>query len=266
MIGFLPAAVVFGIAGFWLFRRFYLRGGKIQKAILTLAGLVLSVPAVLFASNYLIDVPAGGWFVDFHALPGIEASSGLVGALLGVVFASAKLHRRRLSVLVTLVPAFFAVLLLLAPFAKQLFFRLDYSVLQDRWENGVCIQSSSSTCMPASCATVVKVLGGSVTEKELAAEAGSSRRGTEVWYMIRAMRNRGYDLRVRSSESVEEIPAPSVIGVKVGSAGHVVVLMSKSDDGPEIGDPLGMRERCSWISFEKLYQPNGEYYSITARR
>jgi hypothetical protein len=79
-----------------------------------------------------------------------------------------------------------AAMLLIAPFGKQLFFKLDYSQLRDRWNDGICQQTSPSTCVPASCATIIRMLGGNLTEQELARDAGTNKRGTEIWYMMRA--------------------------------------------------------------------------------
>jgi ABC-type bacteriocin/lantibiotic exporter with double-glycine peptidase domain len=138
-----------------------------------------------------------------------------------------------------------------------LFFRQDYSKLENRWENGVCQQTSSSTCVPSSCATVVRMLGGSLTERELAREAGTNRRGTEIWYMMRAMHRHGYEIEARTAESLKDAPVPSILGVKIGGAGHVVVLMSKTDAGPVIGNPFsGPPRRYTWKAFEERYHPS----------
>jgi predicted double-glycine peptidase len=258
MTRYLFVAIANAILVFALFRSLYLRAGKPwQRAALVVAAFVLAVPALLFAGNYLLRLPNGIWFVNFHSVPGAEASSGLVGALLGLVFATRRGNRsiRALSTIA-------AMILLLTPFAKQLFFRLDYSEMSNIWNNGVCRQSRTTTCVPASCATVIRMLGGNVTEQELARDAGSNRRGTEIWYMRRALRKHGYEMEARDAKSSTDIQAPSVVGVKVGSGGHVVALMSKTDAGPEIGDPLGTHKRYTWAEFENRYHPNGVYLLI----
>ena len=264
MTRYLFVAIANAIIGFVLFRGLYLRSRTAcLRAALVMVAFVLATPAVLFSSNYLLHIPYENcWFVNFHTLPGIEASSGLVGALLGVMFASARLRPRRLNTPVLTISSAVALMLLVAPFGKQILYRQDYSELENRWRNGVCQQTSPSTCVPASCATVIRLFGGSVTERELAREAGTNRRGTEIWYMMRAMHGHGYEMEVRVAQSLKDAPTPSILGVMVGSAGHVVVLMSKTDAGPEIGDPLGPRRRCTWKAFERTYHPKLVYCVI----
>jgi hypothetical protein len=48
------------------------------------------------------------------------------------------------------------ILLLLIPFIKPIVAPFDYNRLQDRWVDGVCMQSTFSTCGPASTATLLK--------------------------------------------------------------------------------------------------------------
>lgn len=264
MITSLPVAIAVAILSFILFRSLYLRTKKpsVHSACVFTASL-LAIPPVLFLSNYLLHIPNSIWFINFHSLPGAEASSGLIGALLGVMFASSRLRSRQPSTSVLRISTVIAVMLLIAPFGKQLFFRQDYSKLGNSWVNGVCEQTSSSTCVAASCATVVRMLGGNLTERELAKEAGSNRRGTEIWYMIRAIRRHGYEIEPRYAKSVKDVPTPAVLGVKIGGAGHVVVLMSESDAGPEIGNPFqGRRGHYTWEAFERRYHPEPIYYVI----
>lgn len=268
MTSYLFIALANAIVSFILFRSLYLRNGMMWlRAACVMVAFVLATPSVLFLSNYLLHIPDGIWFINFHSLSGIESSSGLVGALLGVIFASARPRPHWLSIPVLTISTVVAVMLLIVPFAKQLLNRLDYSKLENRWNNGICQQSSMSTCVPASCATVARMLGGSLTERELAIEAGTTSRGTEIWYMRRALHRHGYEIEARAAKSLKDASAPSILGVKVGSVGHVVVLMSKTDAGPEIADPLlGQRQRYTWTDFERMYQPNRVYFVIRPMR
>jgi len=157
MVNYLPLAVFITILGFVLFRTLYLRCNRTwMRFALMATSVVVSVPAVLFLCNYMWEVPSGAWFFSFHSLPAIEASSGFVGALLGVMFAHAKLHPHRLNLPVLAASVVVGITLLLVPFGKQLFYtKVEYSSLKDVWKDGVCKQTSGTTCMPASFATVV---------------------------------------------------------------------------------------------------------------
>jgi hypothetical protein len=266
MTSCLPIAIATAIISFIIFRLLYLRHSTVwSRATLGIAALAMAIPALLFSSNYILYLPYESWFIYSHSLPAIEASSGLVGALLGVVFASARLRPSPLNTPVLILTTAAAILLLITPFNRQLFHRLDCSQLEDKWADGVCLQTSSYTCVPASCATLVKMLGGSVTERELAIEAGTSELGTETWYMMRALRRHGYEMEIRWAKSLADIPAPAILGVEYGDIGHAVVMMSKDKTGPEIGNPKALRRHYSWKAFERVYHPELVYYTIGPR-
>ncbi|MEN6520709.1 MAG: cysteine peptidase family C39 domain-containing protein [Armatimonadota bacterium] len=264
MIRYLPIAVVSAVISFTLFRSLYLyTKSKLLRAVIALAAFVFATPAASFASNYLLNLPNEAWFFNLHSLPGIEAASGLIGAFLGVMFADSKLRQNRLNTPVLTVATIITAMMLVSPFTDQLFFRQDYSKLTNEWTNGICRQTSSYTCVPASCATIIKLLGGNVTEQEIAREAGTTKRGTEIWYMMRALRKHGYKIEPHSAKSLKDMPTPCILGIKLGSIGHAVVLMSKSTDGPEIGDPLsGQRKHYTWKLFERNYHPSPVYFVI----
>jgi ABC-type bacteriocin/lantibiotic exporter with double-glycine peptidase domain len=153
------------------------------------------------------------------------------------------------------------IILLLVPFGKQLFYtKVEYSGLKNVWKDGVCKQTSGTTCMPASFATVVRLIGGNITEQELAREAATNSGGTEVWYLIRVLRRHGYEVDIRTAKSLKDASAPAVIGL--GVMGHVVVLMSKSNAGPEIGDPIGYHRKYTWKDFEEGYEPKPVYFVV----
>lgn len=253
----IPAFII-GMLAFTLFRQVYLRCSLfIVRVVLIIAAMMLTVPAVLFASNYVLLIPYASWFREFHALPGAEISAGLVGGLLGVMFASAKLRPGPLNRSILLVFTVIVIALILTPFAKQLFFCLDYSSLRNEWLDGVCIQTSGYTCLPASTATVVRTLGGKLTEPQLARAVGTTCDGTEIWYFMRALRKRGYELQFRHLKSFRDAPVPSVVGVEYSSSGHAVALLRRDAGGVELGDPLNGRRYYKWSKLPGGYSPNG---------
>jgi len=261
MISNLPIAIAVLIGSFILFSRLYLRVKTTRiRTALVMAAIVLMIPAVLFTGYYIIHKPDGIWFINFRSVPGSEALSGLVGAMFGIVYAFANNRSRVPYIPLLAVSGLAALMLLAAPFVKQMFFRLDYSMMKDQWKNGICKQSSGTSCIPASCVTVVRMLGGNVTERELATESGTCHSGTEIWYVKRALRRHGYELEAHVARSLKDMSAPAVLGC--GTSGHVVVLMSKTDSGVEIGDPLGTRKYYTWDALEGSYQPKPIYFVI----
>jgi len=57
---------------------------------------------------------------------------------------------------------------------------------------GVCLQTTYSTCGPASSASLLQAFGQDASEQQLARESFTSKGGTEIWYLARAFRRRGF--------------------------------------------------------------------------
>ena len=135
----------------------------------------------------------------------------------------------------------FVVLLLLPfviiPFSKQLLNPLYVSSLTDNWEEGVCRQSTPSTCGPASAATLLKHLSGKkLSEAEIAKGALTTGTGTEAWYLAQYLKREGYKVNICTKRRSPVFP--SVAGIDMGGIGHFVVVFGVSDKGIEIADPL----------------------------
>lgn len=260
----LAPAIAVAIMCFALYRWAYLRSKRTYvRAMLVAASVVIMIPSLLFASNYVLWIPYAPWFYRFHALPDVEILSGLAMGLLGIMFASSKLRPAKLNVPILTVCAAGAAALVIAPFAKQIFYSLDYSKLEDKWCDGVCLQTSGCTCVPACAATVIRMLGEKVTEKELAREAGTILTGTEYWYLERALNRRGYKPHLTHLKSIRQAPIPSIVGVKIGETGHVVVLFRKDKKGAEIGEPMRGRRYYTWEMIRDCYKPDGMCITIS---
>ena len=194
--------------------------GRVAVAV----GILAAAPAVLFACYYLRLLDNAAWFYNLRAVPYVELAGAGAGLLAGVV-------QGRLAVPVG------ALLLILVPHLKPLLAPLDHSRLRDRCEGEVCLQSTPSTCGPASAAAVLRRLGIPATERELAVEARSSASGTEIWYLARALRARGVDAVARIAPG--EIVAPSIAGVVLpANAGHFVAVLRQTPAEVTVMDPL----------------------------
>ena len=251
-----------GIASFTLFRLAYIRSSALGRVGLIFFGLLLATPAILFASNYVLLIPYALWFYEFHAMPGAEITAGLAAAILGVMYASAKLRPSKLNTPILVICTVLVFALLVTPFAKQLFYAVDYTSLDNKWKDGICIQTSSYTCVPACVATLARLQEMHLTEPELAQAAGTTKRGTEYWYLARALRHKGYEPELHHVRSIKDAPVPSVVGVNLGDIGHVVVLLSKDKYGVNIGEPLRGRCHYSWLVFNRCYKPDGMCITI----
>jgi predicted double-glycine peptidase len=258
----IPAALA-ACGSFILFLKLYLRmAAPALRLCLIVCAFLLAIPAGMFASYYVFSIPAARWFIEMRALNGSEITSGLIGALLGIMFASSKLRSARLNMPILVFSTMIALVMFLLPFAKQVFLGVKYSDLGDEWIEEVCLQTSGYTCVPACAATVLLLQDVRFTERELARDAGTTRTGTEAWYLIRALRKRGYEPQYHKVKLLKQIPVPSIVGVRIGDMGHVIVLLEKDDDGVVVGEPLMGRRKYSWQRFKKRYRPTGTYITI----
>ncbi|MFM2296018.1 MAG: hypothetical protein RLZZ350_2431 [Verrucomicrobiota bacterium] len=254
----LAGALAFFFAGIWLTRQ---AQSKSQKSLILAACLFAAVPAFLFAVFYTGIFGEAEWFYSFRALTGSElfaTGAGLLAGWLQTKRRQSQTIRKQVSA--GFIP-FALALCVTAPYLKQIFLRPDWNSFSDRWTNGVCLQSSESSCGPASAATLLKHFGKTATEKEIAQASFTSRRGTENWYLLRTLRQRG----LRAYYSISETnrtnpPSPAIVGVRLGStagAGHFIAVLGKSENRYVIGDPLNGHEELSLAELQDRYYFTG---------
>jgi hypothetical protein len=232
LLNVLGAGVLFCL-GFFLAKKAHSRPHWI---FLLLVGSVLAAPGLLCALYYTHLFDNAAWFYSLRVLPLTEFLPGGIGLLGGVLnswFEPESLGEK------LVVPAALAVLVMV-PFVKPLLDPIDLSRLRDRWDSEVCLQSTFSTCGPSSAATLLKGFGQTASEKQLAKESLTSRGGTEIWYIARAFKRRGFRARVliQPRESLSP-PSPAIAGVVLpGGAGHFIAIMSETPEEVTIGDPM----------------------------
>jgi len=226
-----------GIALFCVGRRV---AGVLPKGQLPLAmgvAVLLAAPGILYAIYYLHLFDDWSGFVEFRAHRGTEylaAGAGLLGGLLDPWV------RRRFRASSWGLPTLLLVGLSV-PFLKSMLTPVDAGTLSDRWENSVCLQSTASTCGPASAATILKFFGTEVTEAELARSAHTSASGTEIWYLMRTLRRLGFETRARTRVTdLDEVRLPAIAGIvnQASGAGHFVAILPGSDGHWLVADPL----------------------------
>lgn len=200
-----------------------------------------SLPAIAYVGYYLhlIDEPIT--LYRLRAMPGSELLAGLIGLPCGWFFKRLGDHPRRWVRLCTLVIAI-APMLLVIPYAKVVTTPLEREYLRDRWEDGICLQSTGSTCGPSSAATLLHALGLPGDEATLAAEAHTSASGTEIWYLARALRTRGVEVSFTTTEAnPTTLPFPAIAGTRIGGphgTGHFIAILGRDGERYVIGDPM----------------------------
>jgi hypothetical protein len=218
---------------------------------------VLAIPSVLFAVYYLHVLPERAWFYTLRSWPGSEL---LVIFLGGATGAFAALLSRCLLIL----PLVTLVILSLVSYIKPFVGPLADDVFQDRWQEDTCLQSTPSTCGPASVCTVLRHLGANPSERVVARAAYSYAGGTEAWYLARYVRNQGFsprfDFRPRFSP---EKGLPAMVGVRFGSVGHFIAVLALHDGKITYADPLSGQETVSLDQFQRRYTFTAFHMAIT---
>ena len=250
-------AVACSVLAFALtYNRLRLRSFKVRLVFLVGFAL-LAIPSILFAVYYLHVLPERAWFYTLRSWSDTEF---LVVFLGNAAAAAASLMPRLLLV----VPLFALVALGAVPYLKPLTGPLPDSVFHELWRGDICLQSTPSTCGPASVATILRRLGAQTSEQATARAAFSYAGGTEAWYLARYVRSKGFvprfDFRPTFSPSVG---LPAVIGVRLGGVGHFIAVLGISDDQVTFADPLGGQERMPLSQFQRRYQFTGFHMVIT---
>jgi hypothetical protein len=253
------AAVICGVIAFAAAFTL-LRSRRVALRWLFLGGFsVLAIPSLWFCAYYLHVFPEYEWFYLLRSWPGSEF---LVVFLGGAGGALAALLPRVLLVL----PLSALVFVGLVPYMKPLAGPMPAGAFSDRSQGDICLQSTPSTCGPASVTTILRKLGVSATEEETARAAFTYQGGTEAWYLARYIRSRGlapqFAFRRTFSPSVG---LPSVVGVRVGGLGHFIAVLHLRDGVVTFADPMRGEEHLPLAEFLRRYEFTG-FHLVVQRR
>jgi len=226
------ASALFGL-GVLAERKLVSRAGRICALSI---GFLVAVPGLLFVLYYTHLFDGATWFYEFRAMRGSELAACGLGFVAGFIHSSlqpSSLGERLAAPAILLA-------LLLVPYSKPWLGPLDLARLNNRCDGEVCMQSTLSTCGPASAATILNSMGAKTSERELAMECHTYQGGTESWYLARAIRRRAFEARIRiEPENPRSLPSPAIAGVVLrGGAGHFIAVLSQTPDRVVIADPM----------------------------
>lgn len=257
-----------------LFSKLESRAGKRRYITITfiMALISLTIPAAYF-SNTIGESPG---YAQFRVLAYSELLVCLSAPFAGVVYvwitsALSKTDGKRwLKRSIYLLCLFTVLGYTSLPFVKQLAkprpFYPDAATIGNRWVDGVALQTTPSTCGPASLATILARYGSTETEADIAVQAYSSSRGTENWYLARYAQRLGYQYRFLTETDIAKVPTPSIIGVNINRlnragnpsrAGHFITLLDSRDGYHLIADSLSGLHRLTAEEFEQKYRYRG---------
>lgn len=233
-----------------------LRSPEVRLAFL-FGFTLLAAPSVLFAVYYLHVLPERAWFYTFRSWSGTEFLVVFLGC--AAAAAASLLPRMFLGV-----PLFALLALGAVPHLKPLVGPLPDRMFQELWRGDACIQSTPSTCGPASVATILRRLGAQTSEKATARAAFSYAGGTEAWYSARYVRSKGFVPRFDFQRTFSpSVGLPAVVGVRLGGVGHFIAVLDISDDQVTFADPLHGQEHIPLSQFQRLYEFTGFHMVIS---
>jgi len=235
---------------------------------LPVVGIVAAIPAVTFAAFYAKIFGEAWWLYWFRSLPGTELTAAGLGLFAGWLEVQRAQNPRLKNISSGFFIPFLMALCVAAPYLKQILLRPDWNKFSNRWSEDICLQSSESSCGPASAATLLRHFGKEATEVEIAREAFTTRRGTENWYLLRTIRRHGLaaDYAI-VAPGVDHVLFPAIAGVKLklaDNSGHFIVVLGKVGEKFILGDPLSGREELSGKELEDRYTFTGFYLTCNA--
>ncbi|GAA5127463.1 hypothetical protein GCM10023212_32380 [Luteolibacter yonseiensis] len=141
---------------------------------------------------------------------------------------------------------------------------LDRSGLKATWEDGACLQSTESTCGPASAASIMRFLGYRASEREVAAAAFTTSSGTEAWYLARYFRARGLSPRFDFRETFDlSAGLPAIVGVRMAGFGHFIAVLEVREGMVTFVDPLSGKRTLTEEEFRDTHEFTGFHLSVT---
>ena len=224
----------------------------------------IALPGLLFAAYYTRLFGEPIWLYRFRAAPATELTAAGVGLIAGLIHEARQkygLLRKQLRSLT--VPAILAVIIG-APYVKPLIRPLKRNQLSEQWQEGVCLQSTPSTCGPASAATIASSLGKRVTEAELVRDSFTYAGGTENWYLVRALRKRGFEVEFKPTPAdAAAFPTSAIAGVKLPQGtGHFIALLNQAGSNYIGSDPLTGRFETTLEEMKANYEFTGFFLVI----
>lgn len=233
-------------------------------ALLWITALVFALPGMLFTCYYTGWLGEPLWLYRFRTIPGSEISAAGLGLLAGVLEGTREswLRFKRLTSRLG-VPVVFAIVLFV-PYLKPLARPLQLPNSPKGWVNGVCLQSTISTCGPASAAILTRLAGKTVEEYDLARECFTSGKGTENWYLARALKRHGMQVEFqKTATNTDELPYPAIAGVKLTyGSGHFIPILGKEGANYIVGDPMVGSEVKSLAELRQEYQFTGFFLIV----
>lgn len=235
----------------WIYinAKFWNKNRQIHIIILL---IFLSIPGLIFDTYYFHYFDDKYWNIEFRSINYIEVLNSLLGLVIWYIFAWKIRHSKLLHFIYLL----FTMLLIAIPYAKPILMPLELvNRVDNRWSGKICMQSTQSTCWPCTVATILKYYNINKTEREIAQASFTSGSSTEIWYLIRYIRNLWHKADIIHTDKIQNLPTPSLIGTTVlSSYGHFISILDNKDWMLTIWDSITWGKKLSIEKFNKIYK------------
>ncbi|MFA6186226.1 MAG: cysteine peptidase family C39 domain-containing protein [Phycisphaerae bacterium] len=229
-----------------------------EKRFLFIAAFITSIPGILITLYYLHWFDRAKWFYQLRSLPLIELTVAGLGLLFGVLAESTRYKLVSKTFLIIIL-----VITVSIPYLKPVVVPLSSDKFKNKWQDGICMQSTVSSCGPASAATILRFFNIEATEQEIAGECYTYLGGTENWYLTRALRRRGLRVEYRIADGFpKDLNLPAIAGVKIGNNGHFIAVLSETNQEYITGDPLKGRQKIAKNQIENDFNFTGFFMEI----
>ena len=175
------------------------------------------VLGMLVCAFYLRRQAWMGWLLPFSSVVILADWTPLAGGVLaGLAWHRIPGGRRRKSVAV-------GALILLGLFPLTRSFLGEPPLCFDQWQDGVCLQTSHTSCSAAAAATLLALHGIPGTEEELARLCLTQRRGTTFFGVYRGLKLKtagtpwDVEIVVGSPSRLSELRGPTILEVGLAS-------------------------------------------------
>jgi hypothetical protein len=233
---------------------------RLARIILLLLGIAAAIPGMFVLADYTHVFRSSAWFYEFRTAPYSEISIAGLGFLAGYLYSLIGPEGKGEKAIWPI--ALFVLVSI--PFIKPILDPINVDALRTTCPDNVCLQTTYSTCGPSCAASILLSLGRNASEQSLAREALTSKGGTELWYLARAVRRQGFGTEYAvNSSAPDKFPAPAVAGVVLsGGTGHFIALVSRSGDQITVVDPLKGRFTVSDVELKQKYHFSGVFLLI----
>lgn len=255
--------LILGVFCFWIAMQWHRRASATRPIAWSIC-LPASLPGILFVLYYTKLLGEPLWLYRFRTLPGSELTAAGIGLLAGLIQASRNDSPRFKRFTSSLgIPILFTFMLS-APYLKPLLRPLRLPDSPSAATDGVCRQSTPSTCGPASAVTLARLAGVELDEHQLARQCFTSERGTENWYLARALERHGLKTQfVKLPPDADELPHPAIAGVVLAyGTGHFIPILGRDGTNYIVGDPMQGREVKSLADLRAEYRFTGFFLIV----